>query len=876
MPTVHVITIHHRGKAMLQECLRSLLASTGVEMEIVVVANNCREELPPIIEQEERIHLWVAPRNLGFSEANNAGVRWAREHLGPTDYYYFINNDTCSSQGALGRLVEVCEEAPDVGATGPQLRIWGAPDHLNSLGLNVTDDAWGWDEGIGISLADYGEIPPRRDIVALTGSALLLRADVFAEIGGWTEIYQYYFEDIDLCLKTWKAGYRVVHVPQAIVLHQISATMSVGSEWKLFLFWRNRLLLAIIHWPPDLLWALVKRALIGEIWRRPRSENGLQRRAMWGALRRLPGLLGQRWRHRGDDAWRRFLVPAGSGPVITLPETRNPFAAEADEASVDDPVETVADEPRPTSAEVGVGLEAWSSAAALCRQSRGRPAVPEEASGDPPRRVLVLGWGPLPFEAARMNYAPGARSWQLAAPLAAAGHQVVLAIAAMPGAYGESARVVAEESRDGVLIYRLDRDDFEQGPALQQLMTAFRPQVLVGAAAQPSRRAAQLAGELPLWVDLFGDPMAEAQAKSAAHATGDHLTAYWRMLADLLDRGDAFAAVSERQAWAAVGQLGLAGRLNRQNLGLDLVHTVPCAVPVADPVAIEAATAVTAESVNEGPTADDFVVLWSGGFNTWCDVETLCAGLDGALQRCPQLFFVATGGSIAGQDETTYSTLQAWLERTPHAARCRLLGRLPAAEAQAWIGRADVAVVTERPLYERRLGSSGRLLEWLGRGLPFVCTDLSEIASQLASKGWARTYPVGDGNALADALVATYEHRREAGQQAAAAAAWARQELSPVATTGPLRRFVAAARRAPDGQRLEHHYLAAGENLVLQAELDAARAQLAEQSERAERFEGLYHEARSDLGAVHQSKMWKLWMAYLAPRQWLKGRFAKR
>ncbi len=885
MPTVHVITIHHRGKTMLQECLRSLLASTGVDLEIVVVANHCQEELPPIIEQEAQIHLWVAPRNLGFSEANNAGVRWAREHLGTADYYYFINNDTCSSTTALGQLVEVCESESEVAATGPQLRIWGAPDHLNSLGLNVTDDAWGWDEGIGIAVADYGEIPPRRDVAALTGSALLLRADVFADIGGWTEIYQYYFEDIDLCLKTWKAGRRVVHVPEAIVLHQISATMSVGSDWKLFLFWRNRLLLAIIHWPLDLLWGLAKRALVDEIWRRPRSENGLQRRAMWGALRRLPGLLYRRWRHRGDDTWRRFLVPAGSGPVITLPETRDPFAADTADDTAGAAVEGAGGEPPPGSAEETVHGEAWSRAAACYRQSLEGPPVPVEASGDPPRRVLVLGWGPLPFEPARMNYAPGARSWQLAAPLAAAGHRVVLAIAAMPGAYDDPQQAVAEEVRDGVLIYRLDREAFEQGPALPQLMTAFQPQVLVGAAAQPSRRAAQLAADLPLWVDLFGDPMAEAQAKSAAHATGDHLTAYWRMLADLLERGDAFAAVSERQTWAAVGQLGLAGRLNRQNLGpdlvpLDLVHTVPCAVPVVETTAGSevAATAAGSEvaATMAGPSADDFVVLWSGGFNTWCDVETLCAALDAAMDRCPQLVFVATGGSIAGQDETTYSTLQNWLERTPHAARCRLLGCLPAAEARAWLARADLGLVTERPLYERRLGSSGRLLEWLGNGLPFICTELSEIASQLAAKGWVRTYPAGDAKSLAEQLVAAFEHRREGVEQAAAAAAWARQELTATATTRPLRRFVAAARRAPDAQRLEHHYLAAGEDLVFQAELDAAKRQLAEQSARAERFEALYHGVRSELGAVHQSKMWKLWMAYLAPRQWLKGRIAKR
>lgn len=867
MPNVHVITVHHRGKAMLQECLRSLLASEGVEMEIVVVANNCKEELPPIIEASPRIHLWVAPRNLGFSAANNAGVAWARQHLGHADYYYFINNDTGSPAPALARLVAVCEDDPEVGATGPQLRILGAPDHLNSLGLNVTDDAWGWDEGIGIALADYGELPVQRDVVALTGSALLMRADVFAAVGGWTEIYQYYFEDIDLCLKTWKAGYRVVQVPDAIVLHQISATMSVGSEWKTFLFWRNRLFLAVIHWPLDLLRSLVKRALVDEIWRRPRAENGLQRRAMWGTLRRLPGLLRCRWRFRGSDSWRRFLVPAGSVPTITLPETRDPFAEVDDAESPADGMTAAAGE--------SVDGEGWSTAAAWRQRVPDLVSTPQLASGDPPRRVLVLGWGPLPFESARMNYAPGRRSWQLARPLAAAGHAVCLVLAAMPGAYADDGEMAAEEIRDGVLIYRLSRQAFAEGPAVATLIARFQPQVLVGAAAQPSHRAVEVAGDLPVWVDLFGDPMAEAQAKAGRHATGDHLTAYWRMTADLLERGDAFAAVSRRQTWAAVGQLGMAGRLNRQTHGEALVHAVPCGLPtVSDEVAelpVEVASL----------PADAFVLLWSGGFNTWCDVDILGTALQDVLERCPDVHFVATGGRIEGQDESTYEGFRRSLEASPHGDRCHLLGCLPAPQARACLARADLAVVTERTLYERQLGSSGRLLEWLAHGVPFVCTDLSELAAQLASAGKVRTYRAGDADHLAAQLVAAHGERRQLAEEGAAAVAWARQKFSDEATTAPLRRFVAAARRAPDAERQAHRYLAsdgegaAAGNIVLHAELDAARRQLAEQTSRADQFEGRYHQVRGELGAIHQSKMWKLWMAYLSPRQWLRDLFRR-
>ena len=43
--------------------------------------------------------------------------------------------------------------------TGPTLLILGADDHYNSLGINVTEDGWGWDEAIGLAVADYGPPP---------------------------------------------------------------------------------------------------------------------------------------------------------------------------------------------------------------------------------------------------------------------------------------------------------------------------------------------------------------------------------------------------------------------------------------------------------------------------------------------------------------------------------------------------------------------------------------------------------------------------------------------------------------------------------------------------------------------------------------------
>ncbi|MEM7356713.1 MAG: glycosyltransferase, partial [Acidobacteriota bacterium] len=146
---VHAVIVHHRGEAMLARCLESLMASIRVELEVVVVANHCQEPLPELAHTSPQVHVVTSETSLGFSAANNLGVAWAKQHLGQPEFYYFVNNDTESTEDALVRLIAALEARPEAAMAGPKLLILDADDHYNSLGINVTEDGWGWDEGIG-------------------------------------------------------------------------------------------------------------------------------------------------------------------------------------------------------------------------------------------------------------------------------------------------------------------------------------------------------------------------------------------------------------------------------------------------------------------------------------------------------------------------------------------------------------------------------------------------------------------------------------------------------------------------------------------------------------------------------------------------------
>jgi GT2 family glycosyltransferase len=326
MTRVVAVIVHPGGAGLLERCVESLLASPGVEIEVVVVANACREALPPIVEREPRVHVVRSGAALGFSAANNLGVEWARGHLRRSPYLWFVNNDTRGEPDALRRLVAALEQEPRAAIVGPRLMILGAEGYLNSLGLNVTRTGEAWDEGIGERFEGTTGLPACREVLAVTGAALMIRTEVLERLGGWEGLYGFYFEDIDLCLRARSHGWRVLVVADAVVHHAISATAARGSDFKIQLSWRNRFLLLLARWPWRTLLAVTPRLLVSQVRLLARRVRGghrhdarLQLHAWGGVVQRLVPALRARRGNGPERAWTELLLPHGSVPRIELP-----------------------------------------------------------------------------------------------------------------------------------------------------------------------------------------------------------------------------------------------------------------------------------------------------------------------------------------------------------------------------------------------------------------------------------------------------------------------------------------------------------------------------------------------------------------------------
>jgi glycosyltransferase involved in cell wall biosynthesis len=321
--------------------------------------------------------------------------------------------------------------------------------------------------------------------------------------------------------------------------------------------------------------------------------------------------------------------------------------------------------------------------------------------------------------------------------------------------YADDAPPEIVDRRQGLTYASVDESVYFQSSYIQDRYAEFQPEAVIFAHGSASFADWILNTDVPVWIDFCGHVMTEAQAKAAVYLDDSFLDYFFSRILGALFRGDAFSSVSEAQRWALVGELGLAGRLNSCTNGVDLVHTIPCGVEEQDYT--HDRTVLRGVDVGE----DAFVVLWSGGFNTWTDVDTMFEGLVYAMDRDPTVRFVATGGQIDGHDEKTYPRFEEMIENSPHRDRFVLKGWLPRDLVHNYYFEADVGINCEKDIYEVRLGSKHRILDWSRAALPVISTRVTELSFAVEEDGVGFVCDPANPEALGCAILKAVARRSE-------------------------------------------------------------------------------------------------------------------
>lgn len=412
-------------------------------------------------------------------------------------------------------------------------------------------------------------------------------------------------------------------------------------------------------------------------------------------------------------------------------------------------------------------------------------------------KVLVIGYNPPHLVANVKIEAAHYRTWQFLQPLLDDGHTICLCA----GTRDEVARMDdVPAAWRGQLQYcpiAFGRGDWTR--ALQAAHDSFQPDCVVAINFSHCLYATKLRTQAPIWMEIYGDMLTIMQAAYYRQQSDRGLDTQIAFLSEVLHKGDVFSGCGQAQCHMLVGELAMAGRLNRHTFGYEFTRTI---LPGSPPrLAADALRRSGRQFLTQFRVADeDFVVLWCGGYNTWTDVDTLFGGLEAAMRANPRIHYVSVGASTYSAPDNVYDRFVSMASSSPHADRYHLLGWRPWGEMADYYRESDVGINIDALHYETIFGTRTRLVEMIAAGLPVVTSLGAELSYLLRDAGVALSFQVGDGAELTSALVRLAADGELARQMAGSALCYAEHNLSFATTTQPLRDWVVAPALAPDRQ----------------------------------------------------------------------------
>ncbi|MDH7605873.1 MAG: glycosyltransferase family 2 protein [Melioribacter sp.] len=244
LPKVAIIVLNWNGFNDTSECLESLKSIHYGNYEIILVDNNSQgNEYQILKEKYNGFVSWFIKNdyNIGFAGGNNSGIKIALKNN--FDYILLLNNDTVVEPDFLNRLIEYAEKNKKIGILTPKIiyhsnrnLIWAAGGYISKI------RASGFSYGLNKSATTNNK---ERFCSFASGCCLLIRTEVFNEIGLLDDSYFLYLEDTDFCYKVNKSGYKILYIPSSIIYHKVSSSTSKESSiLPLYYSIRNRLYFA--------------------------------------------------------------------------------------------------------------------------------------------------------------------------------------------------------------------------------------------------------------------------------------------------------------------------------------------------------------------------------------------------------------------------------------------------------------------------------------------------------------------------------------------------------------------------------------------------------------------------------------------------------
>jgi len=227
---VTAVIVAHDGAAWLPRVVHAVADQTRPVQRVVAVDTGSRDRSGALLAQAfGRSAVFGMERATGYGAAVAKALRHraANTHIPPragglgeerTEWVWLLHDDCEPAPDALERLLAGGRQAPAAAVLGPKVRDWSDRDVLLEAGLTI-DRAGRRVTGIEPRETDQGQHDGDRDVLAVSSAGMLVRRDVWDQVGGFDEGLRLFREDTDLCWRVQEAGHRVRLITDAVVYH---------------------------------------------------------------------------------------------------------------------------------------------------------------------------------------------------------------------------------------------------------------------------------------------------------------------------------------------------------------------------------------------------------------------------------------------------------------------------------------------------------------------------------------------------------------------------------------------------------------------------------------------------------------------------------
>ena len=267
MSNVLVVLVNFNSPKDTYRCLKSLAQCT-LKPKVVVV-DNCSIGEGLISEETAEIchadtHIIFNSHNDGFGGGNNIGIDWGLANS-QAEYFFILNNDTVVFPDSIERLLKHLEVHSEMGMCSPAIFRLHEPD-VYWFGGGFLDWKKAGARSPNINKQINHEVMVSHNTF-ITGCAMFIRCEVLIRVGGFSDDYFMYSEDIDYCQRVLDAGYTIGYAPSIKILHDAHASIMKNTGKYV----------SPEHWSNKNLEFVLQNVVYGTLLNLRKHSNGFER-----------------------------------------------------------------------------------------------------------------------------------------------------------------------------------------------------------------------------------------------------------------------------------------------------------------------------------------------------------------------------------------------------------------------------------------------------------------------------------------------------------------------------------------------------------------------------------------------------------------------